>query len=89
MGRIMLWRYLSVRGNYSFPDYFFFLAIFAAIALNLGLLFCSIKMSYSSSLRFDVIDIIMYYCRRIQFFEGKFVVLWVKQDFMGINFRGV
>jgi hypothetical protein len=46
--------HLSVRGHFSFPDFFF--AIFAATALKLGLLLCSIELLYSSNSHFSMID---------------------------------
>jgi hypothetical protein len=47
-GRIMLWRCpsvrASVRGHFSFPDFFY--AIFAANGLKLGVLLCSQELLF-------------------------------------------
>jgi hypothetical protein len=44
---------LSVRGHFSFPDFFFFFAIFAATALKLDLLLCSKDLQFHFAFQCD------------------------------------
>jgi hypothetical protein len=51
-GRIMLWRCPSVRGHFSFPDFF----LPSLQLLHWNLVYCFLVKSYNSSSRFSMID---------------------------------